>query len=395
MGRGYLVRSGPSDIFAIMRTTSSFEIFPNEPSERELARARWLRNEGQFDEAEQAYRAIMARQPTLRTSWTECFELLRSRARIDEALALAEAANEVFAGEAFPLSLKGAALIEKGLLRDALQLLETAVERDPDLALTWHELGYAAYRLGDGNRALLALDRAFALEPHTETLILRGRILRDAGEFFAAEVAFEAARHSAEHEGQAVSIDREVEITRRRGAFAPQWIREMTQAEEWFAEHGTTVLAAESGESVPVEEDLVTAFVELSHDRNWRFGQILALDEHPAWARLTDAFGVAVRTPDQMDPDRVPLLVGLRSHDSPGWTHACSRIGETMRGLSFVLWHDVGKHPVVDIVGALTKGGHPLPLIIDPSTALVMAQHPVARVAHRILQVSPTKAVAG
>src|SRR5207244_568410 len=80
-----------------------------------------------------------------------------------------------------------------GRYRDALATLEQAVEFDPDLALVWHELGYAAFRLGDRNRALLALDRAFALEPHTETLRLRGRILRDAGRYQAAEVAYEGA----------------------------------------------------------------------------------------------------------------------------------------------------------------------------------------------------------
>src|SRR5207249_6050794 len=83
--------------------------------------------------------------------------------------------------------------IELTRYRDALATLEQALEFDPDLALVWHELGYAAFRLGDRNRALLALDRAFGLEPHTETLRLRGRILRDAGRYQAAEVAYEGA----------------------------------------------------------------------------------------------------------------------------------------------------------------------------------------------------------
>ncbi len=176
-----LVKPGPRGIFAgIMRTTSSFEIFPDEPSERELARARWLRREGRIAEAEAAYRGVMERQPGLRSSWTECFDLLRSAGQLSKALSLALEAEGVFSTEAFPLALKGAALIEQDRIPDAIEVLEVAVERDPNLALTWHELGYAAYRLGNGDRALLALDRAFALEPHTETLVLRGRIFRDA-----------------------------------------------------------------------------------------------------------------------------------------------------------------------------------------------------------------------
>ena len=170
-------------------------------------------------ESEAAYRGVMQRQPTLRSSWTECFELLRSNGHIDDALQIAGAAAGVFPEEAFPLTLKGAALIEMQRYREALGSLELAVERDPDLALTWHELGYASFKLGDRNRALLALDRAFALEPHTETLILRGRILRDAGELYAAEVAFEAARHSATHADQQASIQHEIDVTHRAGAF--------------------------------------------------------------------------------------------------------------------------------------------------------------------------------
>src|SRR5579884_3341594 len=116
--------------------------------------------------------------PSRRTGacWAECFELLRRAGRADDALRLAEAARAHFGEAAFPLALAGAALIELERYRDALRALERALDYDPDLALVWHELGYAAFRLGDRSRALLALDRAFALEPHTETLQLRGRI---------------------------------------------------------------------------------------------------------------------------------------------------------------------------------------------------------------------------
>jgi len=48
-----------------------------------------------------------------------------------------------------------------------------------------------ARRVGAGDAARVA-DRAFALEPHTDSLMLRGRILRDSGQYDAAEVAFAA-----------------------------------------------------------------------------------------------------------------------------------------------------------------------------------------------------------
>src|ERR1051325_8989420 len=207
-----------------MRNTASFELFPDAPSERVMARARYLAREGRLVDAEQAYRAVvaehpdlkggwagrsgrpsravMADPPDLRGGWAECCELLRSQGRREDALRLAESARAQFGDSAFALALKGAALIELERYREALATLEQAVEADPDLALVWHELGYAAFRLGDGNRALLALDRAFGLEPHTETLRLRGRILRDAGRYQAAEVAYEGAAQAAEHPEQ-------------------------------------------------------------------------------------------------------------------------------------------------------------------------------------------------
>ncbi|MGH7607245.1 MAG: tetratricopeptide repeat protein, partial [Gemmatimonadales bacterium] len=162
-----------------MRTTASFELFPDAPSERAMARARWLAREGRTGDAESAYRDLLSTNPDLKACWAEYFELLRAAGRADDALRLADRACAALGATGFALTLRGAALIELGRYRDALTELEHAVDADPDLALVWHELGYAAYKLGDRNRALLALDRAFGLEPHTETLKLRGRILRD------------------------------------------------------------------------------------------------------------------------------------------------------------------------------------------------------------------------
>src|SRR5262249_46301036 len=120
------------------------------------------------------------------SGWAECFELLRSQGRPEDALRLAEAARAQFGEAAFPLALKGAALIELERYREALATLEQALDLDPDLAMVWHELGYAAFRLGGGNRGLPALDGAFALDPHTETPRWRGRFRRDAGRYQAA-----------------------------------------------------------------------------------------------------------------------------------------------------------------------------------------------------------------
>jgi Flp pilus assembly protein TadD len=371
-----------------MRTTSSFEIFPDEPSERELSRARWLRGEGRLLEAETAYRSVMDRTPMLRTGWTECFELLRSSGKMDDALILATRAAEIFPAEAFPMALRGAAFIEQRKYRDAMMALEVAVGRDPDLALTWHEMGYAAYRLGDGARALAALDRAFALEPHTETLILRGRILRDSGELYAAEVSFEAALHSAEHEAQEAGIRREVMITRRQGAFPPSWVRDLTPAEQWFVEHGVIVLASADEGTRPTEAGIIASLVELIHDRGWEFGQLVIADEPDGrWRPIVDVTGLTPETVERVDPERIPLLVSLRPrHDDPGWIDASRRIADSFRGATFVLWHPAEAAPAAELVGGLEQSGHPVPLETDPSTAIVMAQHPASRLVGRLMR---------
>ena len=182
-----------------MRTTASYDLFPDARSERALARARWLAREGRMQDAQSAYDELLTANPDLKACWAEYFELLRASGQASEALQLADRARATFGETGFSYTLRGAALTELGRYPEALAELERAVEADPDLGLVWHELGYAAYKLGDRNRALLALDRAFALEPHTDTLKLRGQILREAGRYQAAEVAFEGAAQAAEH----------------------------------------------------------------------------------------------------------------------------------------------------------------------------------------------------
>src|SRR5213593_537935 len=263
-------------IFAAMRTTASYELFPDAPSERAMARARYLAREGRVADAEKAYRSVLAEHPDLKPCWAECFELLRSNGRTEDALRLAEGARAQLGDSAFALALKGAALIELERYREAIGTLEQALASDPDLALVWHELGYAAFRLGDRNRALLALDRAFALEPHTETLRLRGRILRDAGRYQAAEVAYEGAAQAAEHREQRTAAEQEIAITRRYAFYAPRRPEVLTPAERWFAETGTVVLASDDAAGVPPPASLAAAFVDLVRDSGWRFGQIVA-----------------------------------------------------------------------------------------------------------------------
>src|SRR5229473_692958 len=325
-----------------MRTTASYDLFPDAPSERAMARARWLAREGRVADAETAYRSVLATHPDLTPCWAEYFELLRTTGRAQDALRLAEGAEAQFGSGAFPLALKGAALIELARFPDALAVLERAVEADPDLALVWHELGYAAYRLGDRNRALLALDRAFGLEPHTETLKLRGRILREAGRYTAAE--------------------------------------------------GAVVLAPIPGPVPPSDEALAKAFVELAQDSGWRFGQVVAVGPSlSVWAPLAEALGAPLIGRDAVDPRAVPLVAALRPlAPEAGWAALVTAITEARTGLVFVLEHSPESPGAVaaDVIGVLSEGGggQRRSCMPQPAHALAVAQHPGARIAGRRLR---------
>src|SRR5437762_10388269 len=135
-----------------MRTTASYDLFPDARTERALARARWLAREGRVKDARTAYDELLTTTPELKACWAEYFELLRTDGLKEEALNLADRARAVFGDTGFSYTLRGVALTELGRYPEALAELERAVEADPDLGLVWHELGYAAYKIGDRNR---------------------------------------------------------------------------------------------------------------------------------------------------------------------------------------------------------------------------------------------------
>lgn len=373
-----------------MRTTASYDLFPDARSERALARARWLAREGRVRDAQSAYDELLAAKPDLKAGWAEYFELLRASGRGEEALQLADRARATFGETGFSFTLRGAALTELGRYLEALAELERAVEADPDLALVWHELGYAAYRLGDRNRALLALDRAFALEPHTDTLQLRGQILRDAGHYQAAEVAFEGAAQAAEHAEQRAESERELATTRRYGSFAPRRPEELSAYERWFANTGSVVLASTPGPVAPSDETIVATFAEVAANSDWHFGQMILLGpEFPACNDLAYRLGVPLVTPAALDPAVCPLIVGFRPLTTDRiWNGIVAKLTSQQIGLVFAIEHpgDATAAVTSDVVGVLTDDGKRRERAPNPTQALHDAHHAGARLSGRRLR---------
>lgn len=373
-----------------MRTTASYDLFPDARSERALARARWLAREGRTKDAQTAYDELLATKPELKVCWAEYFELLRTVGSKEEALQLADRARATFGETGFSFTLRGAALTELGRYPEALAELERAVEADPDFALVWHELGYAAYKIGDRNRALLALDRAFALEPHTDTLKLRGQILLEAGRYQAAEVAFEGAAQAAEHGEQRLEAERQILATRRYASYAPRRPDDLNPAERWFADTGTAVLASTPGPVAPSDETLVATFAEVAAGGNWHFGQVVLLGpEFPACSDLADRMGAPLVTPSAFDPAVCPLIVALRPRlADKTWTGIVGRLADQATGLALALEHPAEDRmeTTADVVGVLTDAGSRRERAPNPTQALSEARHAASRLAGRRLR---------
>jgi len=372
-----------------MRTTASYDLFPDARSERALARARWLAREGRMKDAQSAYEELLTTKPELKASWAEYFELLRASGLKAETLKLAERGRAIFGETGFSYTLMGAALTELGRYPEALAELERAVEADPDLALVWHELGYAAYKIGDRTRALLALDRAFALEPHTDTLRLRGQILREAGRYQAAEVAFEGAAQAAEHQEQRQEAERQILATRRYASYGSRRPEDLTAAERWFADTGTVLLTATPGPVAPSDETLVATFAEVAASADWRFGQVILLGpEFSACNDLAERMSAPLVTPSAFDAAVCPLIVALRPMLADRtWTGIVGRLADQATGLVLTMEHPAEDWAgtTVDVTGVLTDAGTRRERAPNPAQALADAQHPSSRLAGRRL----------
>jgi tetratricopeptide (TPR) repeat protein len=296
----------------------------------------------------------------------------------------------VFGETGFSYTLRGAALTELERYPEALAELERAVEVDPDLALVWHELGYAAYKIGDRNRALLALDRAFALEPHTDTLRLRGQVLREAGRYQAAEVAFEGAAQAADHPEQRLEAERQILATRRYSSHAPRRPEDLTPAERWFAETGTVVLASTPGPVAPSDETLAATFAEVAANAGWHFGQVILLGpEFPACNDLAYRLGAPMVTPSGFDPTVCPLIVALRPMlADQTWTGIVGRLADQSTGLVLAMEHPAEESAgtTVDVAGVLTDAGKRRERAPNPTHALAEANNASSRLAGRRLR---------
>ena len=268
-----------------------------------------------------------------------------------------------------------------GRLRPALQYLQASAEQDPDFGMVWHEMGYAAYRLGEFTHALLALDRAFALDPRSGTLHLRGKILRNSGQFMAAEVAFTGAAEAAEFPEQRAEAERQIATTRRYTHFGRR-PNELNDQDRWFAEHGTVFLAGIDGIPCTLEAAL-TDFANLARQQVWRFTAMMMVDDLPEWVALAQRLNIPIEPDLQPAFGMVPLVVARRpDHTNARWLLGSRIIAGTGAGMTFTLEQAVDQ-PAADISIHLadTPAGQ-----LETARAADLAGHDDARLAGRRLR---------
>ena len=364
-----------------MYSTDQFRVFAGAPADRLLSRPRRLLQEGRREEAERAYEALLTSQPELKQAWIEQFTLLRQAGRFEDCLALAERCAAHFGESALPAALRGAALVELGRFRDGLAALDDAACLDPNLGLVWHEAGYAAWRLGELSRALMALDRAFALEPHGSTLHLRGQVLRQAGRYLAAEVAFEGAAEAAEFPPQRASAEAEIRITRRYATFPGSRPETLPPLARWFADTGAVPLTGIAGEA-PTDIELGAAFAELSTSMGWLFSALVALDAWDGWYDLAKQLGVPVSAIIPVDPLAIPLIVTRLAGAHAEWAAFAAAPLMSGRGLSLALRQPEQTH-AADVTAQLE--GTPV-CAVDLAFATEAAGLPDGRLAGRVLR---------
>jgi tetratricopeptide (TPR) repeat protein len=105
----------------------------------------------------------------------------------------------------------GRALFREGVIEDAKQFFEVAVQQAPESAEAVACVGYADHRLGNDDAAIATLRRALQLDgDHAEARIYLGNILYDRGEYEAA--LYHLDRTSPEDHWDELGIWRLVEL---------------------------------------------------------------------------------------------------------------------------------------------------------------------------------------
>lgn len=123
------------------------------------------RKAGWYDNAVEAYRQTIARDPEFARAWHFLGESLLRAGRSGEAIAALEAAAKLAVLDAEILNSLGVAYGQGGRSDDSVRILTKAVQSDPDLPLAWVNLGVSLEHKGDLRGARAAYRNAIRVQP--------------------------------------------------------------------------------------------------------------------------------------------------------------------------------------------------------------------------------------
>ncbi len=150
------------------------------PEHGELVRLVGLFNNRQFDEAEQAARALLQRHPGFGLGWKVLGSVLRQRGDATAALDCARSAVRLLPEDAEAHSNLGNVLRDLGRPQEALDSHRQALALKPAFAQGWNNHGNALRDLGRLAEAEASYRQTLALEPaHVQALGNLGLTLKD------------------------------------------------------------------------------------------------------------------------------------------------------------------------------------------------------------------------
>ena len=155
---------------------------PQAPSATRLAEAMRLHQQGALDQAERAYRAVLAEEPRQADACRFLGFLLQERGRLREAAAMLASAIGARPEDAPALARLAAVLNGLGRPAEALETAARALALEPDSVDALNARGGALVRLGRLGEAVAAYDAVLAGQPlNVPALVNRGAALRDLG----------------------------------------------------------------------------------------------------------------------------------------------------------------------------------------------------------------------
>jgi predicted O-linked N-acetylglucosamine transferase (SPINDLY family) len=133
---------------------------------------------GSFQDAERILGEAVALDPRFPGALAVHASALHQLGRYDDAIAALDRLLAIYPDDAIGWTNRGNILLETGRVAEARQNYDSAIRLNPDYAQAWHNRAVAKTRIADFDGALTDLDRALLLRPHdADTLEQRASVL--------------------------------------------------------------------------------------------------------------------------------------------------------------------------------------------------------------------------